>query len=83
MERARLLLLQKKVAESEKQFAELIKAADAAGGACRYTQEEFLLDYVKSLKIAGYDARADYYNNKLDRALDFTGSAWKSFYDYR
>lgn len=83
MERARLLLLQKRLAESEKQFAELMKAADAAGGACRYTQEEFLLDYVKSLKIAGYDARADYYNNKLDRALDFTGSAWKSFYDYR
>lgn len=77
VEKARVLLAEKKTDEADIEFKSAIAEMDKFTYPCAPFQEEMLLDYVKSLKFAGYDSKANFYNEKLDRPLSFDDPKWK------
>lgn len=66
------------IAKSEVLFKKSMSLFDRQFGPGSQSCEEALLWYVKTLKRAKLDSKADFYNGKLDHPVDFSDPAWQS-----
>lgn len=78
VEKAQLLAIQKDLPKSELAFKRAVRSLDVLHGPGQFYSELALLQYAKTLKHSGADAQADFYNDKLDKPMDFTDSDWES-----
>lgn len=77
---AQIALLEKKLDQSESQFAGAMADLDKAFPPGGLYQERALFEYAKALRNFGFDDRADYYNAKLDNPQNFYCADWRSRY---
>lgn len=76
--KAEIELAENQLAESEKDFATTMTFIDKTWKPGEGFQEEALQEYTKALKLHNFAERANYYNAKLDKPLNFYSTTWRS-----
>lgn len=66
--------------QAEASFATSVNWTDGQYGTGNRSSELALLTFAKALKNAELNARADFYNSKLDVPLDFSAPDWRTRY---